>query len=553
MQLRPYQQDLKDRTYAAWQQGHRNVLAVAPTGSGKTVIMASILHDHVGPAMAIAHRQELVSQISMALSREGIVHNVIAQTKLIKWLISEQIRETGQSWYNCSSQVTVAGVDTLIRRHAALKQYLNKVTLWITDEAHHISNNNKWYKACEMMPNARGLGVTATPCRADGAGLGRHVDGLADVMIEGPTMRSLIDDKFLTEYRIFAPPSDLDLGQVTVSDKTGEFVAPQLKKAVQESHLVGDVVDHYKRIAMGKLGVTFATDVETATEIAAKFNASGVPAEVVSAKTPDSIRTAVLAQFKARKVMQLVNVDLFGEGFDLPAIEVVSMARPTQSYALYVQQFGRALRPMEGNPGKVAIIIDHAGNVVRHGLPDRERIWTLERSKKPASVNPDDDIPLRYCVECTQPYERFLTECPYCGHVPVPEERSTPEQVDGDLTELSPEVLAQMREAVASADEAPELARDRMMYAGAPRPAWMGAMKRIRTRQDAQVALRESMAWWAGYQRSYGRSDRESYRIFYHTFGIDVMSAQALGQPDTIALATRINTRLGAMACQANG
>jgi superfamily II DNA or RNA helicase len=545
LQLRPYQEDVRQKIYAAWQDpGVRNVMPVVPTGGGKTVIFSSILHAHQGYSMSIAHRQELVAQISMSLAREGVAHRVFAPTNLIKFLINEQIRELGTSFYSTNAMCAVAGVDTLLRRADQIRPFLNNVTLWIQDEGHHVLQTNKWGKAAELMPNAFGLAPTATPIRADGKGLGRHADGLMDRIVEGPSMRWLIDNGYLTDYRIFAPPSDLNLESVDVSKVTGDYNPNKLKKAVQESHLVGDVVEHYLRIAPDKLGVTFATDVETATEIANKFNQRGVPAEVVSAKTPDHIRAQVIRRFRNRELMQLVNVDLFGEGFDLPAIEVVSMARPTQSYSLYAQQFGRALRIMEGKD--VAIIIDHAGNVVRHGLPDSEREWSLDRrGSKPRAKKPDDEIPLRYCPECTQPYQRTKTECPYCGHHPVPADRSRPEYVDGDLFELSPTVLAEMRAAVAKASETPEQTANRMRYAGAPEAAVRSMLKKSGAARDARAALKESIAWWAGAQNALGRSDAESYRLFYHLFGMDVLTAQTLGSADTLELADKINHYLG--------
>lgn len=542
MQLRPYQQKAKDDIYNSWACGHRNVMAVLPTGAGKTVLFSDIAREHQGAACTIAHRQELVGQISIALNRNEVPHKIIAPTKLIKYLCTEHMADSGRSFYDPNAQCAVAGVDTLIRRHSQFQNWMQQVTLWVTDECHHILADNKWGKACELFPNARGLGVTATPTRADNRGLGRHADGLIDDMIIGPTMRDLIKDGYLTDYRIFAPPSDLDLSEVNTT-ATGDYNQQKLKKAVQQSHLVGDVVSHYKRIAPGKLGVTFATDVETATEISVRFNQAGVPAEVVSAKTPDSTRNEIIRRFRARQILQLVNVDLFGEGFDLPAIEVVSMARPTQSYSLYVQQFGRALRTMEGKD--VAIIIDHAGNVVRHGLPDREREWTLDAgAKSPRSKNPDEDIPLRYCVECTQPYERYHKYCPHCGHYPEPAGRDKPEYVDGDLMELSPEVLEEMRLAVATADEDPLAVANRMRFAGAPEPAWRSAFKKITNRQEAQTALRESIGWWAAIQNRRGFNDNQSYRKFYHMFGIDVLSAQSLGRPEALELANKVNNYL---------
>jgi superfamily II DNA or RNA helicase len=546
MILRPYQQDVKDLIYNAWNEGHRNTMAVMPTGAGKTVVFGSVLNDHQGASCAVAHRQELVGQISMSLARYGVRHKIIGPIKVVKYIINEHMVELGTSFYDPNAQCGVAGVDTLLRRADKLKHWLNQITMWVQDEGHHILRENKWGKAADLMPNARGLAVTATPIRADGKGLGRHADGLMDTLVEGPSMRWLIDNNYLTDYRVFAPPSDLDLRDVTISQATGDYNPVKLKKAVQRSHLVGDVVGHYLRLAAGKQGITFATDVETATEIAVQFNQAGVRAEVVSAKTPERLRNHIMRQFRNKELHQLVNVDLFGEGVDIPAIEVVSMARPTQSYGLYVQQFGRALRPMDGKTH--ALIIDHASNVIRHGLPDREREWSLDsRGSVPRGKNPDDDIPLRYCDNCTQPYERIFKVCPYCGHYHEPEGRSRPEQVDGDLTELTPEILAEMRGELARVNEIPESVGIRMQHAGAPIAAVRGAVKNCRTRQEVQAALRESISWWAGIQRHRGRSDSESYRMFYYLFGTDVLTACTLGKSDAIKLAEKINDYIGAM------
>lgn len=546
MQLRPYQFDLKQAILSAWRQ-HRVVAAIMPTGAGKSALMSSIIHDHVGASCVMAHRQELVSQIALATARFGTRHRIIGPSNVVKFCVSEQRRELGVSFYDPNATVAVAGVDTILARKDQLQGWLNQVTLWAVDECHHLTSSNKWGKAVEMMPHAKGLGVTATPVRADGKGLGSHADGVIDELLEGPTMRWLIDNGFLTDYVIYAPPSDLDLHDVPTSHATGDFNPNKLKQAVKRSHLVGDVVEHYKRYASGKLGVTFATDVETATTIAQQFNNAGVPAEVVSAKSPDHVRQSVIQRFRRRELLQLVNVDLFGEGFDLPAIEVVSMARPTQSYALYSQQFGRALRPMEGK--ERAIILDHAGNVVRHnGPPDRERQWTLDgRVSVPRVRNPDEDIPVRYCVNCTQPYERTKHACPYCGHIPTPGGRDAPEQVDGDLLELTPEAIARLRGEIAKVDEDVLSVTWKARRAGAPEIAIAGMKKQIKLKQEAQSALRESISWWAGLQRAQGRDDRESYKRFFHLFGTDVLSAQTLGRNDALRLAEQINEHIGRM------
>lgn len=543
MQLRGYQQKLQDDTYAAWSQGHKNVCVVLPTGGGKTILLAKIIHEHSGSSVVIAHRQELVGQISLALNREEVPHRIIGPKNVVKFCCDIHYQECGKSFYNPSASCAVAGVDTLIRRGDSLHEWRQSVTLWVIDEFHHCTGNdrvepNKWGQAVLMFPNAKGLGVTATPLRADGKGLGRHHDGVADHMVVGPSMRDLINDGFLTEYRIFAPPNDIDLHDVTISTATGDYSKTKLTTAVRKSHIVGDVVQHYKRIASGKLGVTFATDVETATEIAKQFNEAGVPAEVVSAKTPDRERTAIIRRFRNRELMQLVNVDLFGEGFDLPAIEVVSMARPTQSYGLYVQIFGRGLRIMDGK--KYAIIIDHVGNVMRHGLPDMPREWTLDRRDKRSSSQPDDVIPVKTCVMCTAVFERIYRQCPECGHENEPAGRSSPEQVDGDLIELDAATLAQMRGEIEIANRTPAQVAAELQAKHAPEIGIRAAMKRQTERLQVNEALREALAHWCGSRRSRGMDDSEIYKRFYFKYGTDVLTAQTLPVKDAMTLAEKV-------------
>ena len=539
MKLRPYQQKQVTEIHQAWEQGAFNVMGVLPTGGGKTVEFSEVTNHHRGASCSIAHRQELVSQMSLAMARNSVPHHIIGSDKLIKHIVGLHVQETGRNYYDPSSQHAVAGVDTLIRRKASLQRWCDTVTLWVMDEGHHLLKSNKWGKAAAMFPNAKGLSVTATPCRADGKGLGRHADGLVDTMVEGPTMRQLIDLGYLTDYRIFMPPTDLDVSQVAISAATGDYNPVQLKKQIRKSHIMGDVVGHYLKHTPGKLGVTFATDVETAQEIANNFNQAGVPAAMVHAKTPDRDRFGALRKFANRELLQMVNVDLFGEGFDLPALEVVSMARPTESFSMFCQQFGRSLRILDGKPE--AIIIDHVGNALRHGLPDATREWTLDRAERRSRGEKDPNlIPTKSCNQCTAVYEAIYKACPYCGYVHTPAARSGPEYVDGDLTELSSDVLAAMRGEVERVDEPAEEVRRRMEFGGAPGLAAAGAAKQHRRRQEAQADLRAAILEWGGLQRMAGRPDYESYRRFYWRFGIDVMSAQALGRPKAEELTIKI-------------
>lgn len=560
--LRPFQQKLEADIYAAWQSGAQNVMPVAATGSGKTVVLSKLLSDEPGGSVAIAHRQELVSQISVALARNGVRHRVVGAkrgSQLIRVISALHMAEFGNSYFDANAKTGVGGVDTIIRMDAN-DRWFRSVRLQVQDEGHHVLRGNKWGTVAAMFPNARGLFPTATPLRADGKGLGRHADGLTDAMVLAPTMREIIDMGYLTDYRVIAPPSDIDMSAVSVSSSTGDYNANQVRSAVHKSHITGDVVTHYLKFAAGKLGVTFAVDVEAATEIATAFRAAGVPAEVVSAKTPDALRAAILRQFKARKILQLVNVDLFGEGFDLPAIEVVSFARPTASFSLYCQQFGRALRLMlspeamavhsqltdEGRRAAiaasekpVAIIIDHVGNVVRHRLPDAQRVWSLDTRER-RSNGPSDAIPMRICTNpaCLAPYERTFKECPFCGHYPPPASRISPEFVDGDLTELDEATLAALRGEIARVDG------DAYIPRGAAPPVAMAIRKRHHERRDAQQDLRNTIAWWAGLEHSQGRSESESYRRFFHKFGVDVANAQTLGAREAGELAQRVGLEL---------
>lgn len=551
MQLRPYQDKGLTEIHSAWQEGHRNVVWVGPTGCGKTVIFSEVINRHNGASVAIAHRQELVGQMSMALARDGVRHRVIAPTPLIKAIVGMHTEELGRDFYNPSAKCAVAGVDTIMswsnptsKQHNEMMRWCNQVSLWICDEAHHLLTKNKWGKATDLFPNAKGLGVTATPVRADGKGLGRHADGLFDVMVEGPGMRDLITDGYLTDYRIFCPPSTLDLANVGVG-ADGDYLRAKLGAETRKSSVMGDVIAHYLQWAKGKLGVTFAPDVETATMFSAAFNAAGVRAEVVSAKTPDRMRRSILKQFARREIHQLVNVDLFGEGFDLPAIEVVSMARATESYALFSQQFGRSLRLLEGK--QWAMIFDHVGNVARHGLPDRTRQWSLDRREKKSNPTDPNVIPIRTCLNpnCLAPYEAVYPCCPFCGFKPVPTGRSGPEFVDGDIYELDVATLAALRGEIVKVDQHPDNILNMMQRAGHPYPIAKGAANRHVEKQEAQEALRLSIAWWGAHRQAIGDPDSVSYRRFYHLFGIDVLSAQALGRADAELLTAKVNRSIG--------
>jgi superfamily II DNA or RNA helicase len=558
--LRGYQRDLKAEIYGAWVGGAHTVMAISATGSGKTVLFSNILAEERGASCAIAHRRELVSQMSLALARNGVRHRVVGSKDLIRQIVGIHTLELGASFYDPSARCGVIGIDALPGM-SLTDPWLGQVQLWIGDEGHHFLRENKWGKGVAMFPNARGLLVTATGFRADGQGLGRHADGIADTLVEGPSMRWLIDNGYLTDYRVIAPPSDVDYSNVPIT-ASGDLSPQKLREAVHKStRIIGDVVKHYKKFAAGKLAVCFNVDVAAAEEQVKAFQAAGIKAEVITANTPDGLRQNILMRFRRREIMVLCNVDLFGEGFDLPAIECVIMVRKTESKCLFDQQFGRALRILvdakemaiwdslsiaERKAHIVAsgkthgIIIDHVGNVERHLPPDSIRFHTLNRRDKRARKPPDDVVPIRTClnVECMRTYERIYKRCPYCGTPPEIVSRGDPKYVDGDLEELSLEKLREMRGEIDRIDALPSISPYQT-------PMVQQAIKNNHfERQRAQADLRASIALWGGQQRDLGRSQSEQWRRFFFMFNIDVMSAQALGRKDAQELKARIDEKL---------
>jgi len=536
--LRQGQQKLKAAITAAWAAGHQNVLAVKPTGGGKTCVFSSIVHDEPDEAVVIAHRVELVGQISMALAREEVFHRLVCSDDLVKDLNKQHIEEFGRSYYSASAKIGVASVDTLASNKPEWKAWSLRIKLWVMDEGHHLLKENKWGKAVAMFPNARGLAVTATPCRLDGKGLGRDSHGLMDVMVLGSTVNELIAQGYLSRYRIFVPPSDFDATDIKTT-ASGEFSPKMVDERVKKSHIFGDVVRHYIERASGKLGITFAHSVQAAEAIAKAFNEAGVPAVVITSKTKARLRKKYLRDARLGKLRQLVNVDLFDEGFDLPAIEVVSMARLTNSLSKVMQQIGRALRPMEGKD--YAIILDHVGNIARHGLPDKQRMWSLDPRYIRAKKDPNE-LPLRVCASCTQPFEAYSKECPYCGYKPVPALREDPDTVEGDLTELTSESLDSLRADIAKVDRSAEAIKQGLLHAGKGGVIASAAAKNQRHRQSAQSLLRESMAAWSGCQTL---PMTEQHIKFWNVFGVDALTAQALGKTEALKLAVTINSSIG--------
>ncbi len=549
-----YQQDLINGVRYEWSQGHKSVVVVSPPRSGKTPLMVWLAEPFIKSNQGVvinAHREELVRQLAMTFAEFGYTHNIMAPKDVIADIIRRQYKQFGRSFYDQRALVMIGSVQTINARSSKLTTFAPRVGLWMTDEAHHLLADNQWGKVIKLFPDAYGIGFTATPGRTDRKSLAREQGGVFDTMVKGVTARQLINEGYICDYRIIAPPSSIDRAGIKVGGG-GEFTKKGLLEAKRESTITGDCVKSYLKYTPDQQAVVFAVNINHAIELTEAYREADLSAEMVSSKTPKNVRKLVMDKFERGVFKILVNVDLFGEGLNVEGIEVVIMARPTQSFVLYVQQFFRALT--RGDDKHFGTIIDHAGNVGYfgniYGLPDSYNGWELlneARGKKRNTPFDPDLVKIKTCVECYSPYEAFLPQCPKCGHKDVPAERSSPEHVDGDLVELDLETLAALRGEIERIGRPPVIPNNLRNTA---------AEKRLRnlhvSRQEAQASLCYNISLWAGYWRDCltGREDMVSeltvdsaiYRKFYDEFGIDIMTAQALNTKDATELSERVDT-----------
>lgn len=522
-QLRPYQQDIKIKLYEAWEK-HENVLVVLPTGAGKTVLFSSVVDDLAvqgifktkEPTIIIVHRKELLSQISLTLAGNNIQHSIIAAGSTAKNIIALHRLQYGKMFYNSKANVTIASVDTFNSRIHRYEDLCRSIKLWVCDEAAHALKENKWGRALSLFPNARGLGVTATPERLDKKGLGSDNDGIFDHIIVGVTPRWLIQNKFLSTYKIVAPKSDYEKYLPEVKTNTSDYSKEAMAMASAKSQIVGDIVQNYKKFALGKQTIVFASDIESASRMEVEFIKNKIPAKLLTGNSTDRERYDGVNDFKNNKINVLLNVDLFDEGFDIPAsadkkiVECVILARPTMSLSKYLQMIGRGLRcsPLKDH----AIIIDHVNNVKRHGLPDNDRKWSLDRPERRKAKSL-----IRICVECAAAFDRVETVCPYCDAEVIKKVgegggRVPPEMVDGDLMLIDPDTIREMDQATIL--ESPVSMAQRVS-AAAGIIAGKSAAKKQLHRIDVQNKLKETIALWAGQQSSVGLDDRTIHKMFY--------------------------------------
>lgn len=543
--MRLYQTQLLNNIYYGFHNGAVDVLGSSPTGSGKTRMNAQLLLDfNLVPSAVIAHRQELVSQLSLSMAEAHIRHSLIAPSPLIDLITEKHYKKFGQSFITPEHPIRVGGVRSIRSRIKAGDKWAQQVQIWSQDEGHHVVVDNEWGKARKLFPFARGVGWTATPGRTDGIGLGRGEGGIFDYLAEGPGARDLIDQGYLCDYDLIVPQSSIDENLLKISDNTGEFTKSSADKAVSKSKIVGDTVENYVKYASNKLCLVFAQSIENGIDIAKRFNEAGIRAELLTGDTETGVRSRVLDRFENREIMVIVSVDILGEGTDIPAVECVIFDRPTNSLNLYIQQFGRVLRLLAGK--LVGIVIDQVGNYLRHGLPDSPRIWSLsKRPKGSRSTTADPNvIPLKQCTNCIRAYRRTLMQCPHCQHVPINPGRPSIEQVDGMLVRLDKGTLERMRRKVINVGATESQIYSHLVSSGINRGrATILAHSTMITIQE-QKTLRDTMALWAGYQRDRGIIGTEREALFYLRFGVDVLTAQALKTEDCRKLTSRISHEL---------
>ncbi|MET3710387.1 superfamily II DNA or RNA helicase [Sphingomonas trueperi] len=455
--LRDYQQNLIEGIRERFRTMDRTVLVQLATGGGKTVTSAYMVKTSAARGKRcwwVVHRREIILQASKTFWGMEIPHSLVM----------------GGGIADPDAMVQVGSVQTLARR----LDKLPAPDLIIFDECHHMGASQ--YQAIyEAHPTARVVGLSATPWRLDGRGLGTWFDS----MVQGPSVADLMEQGALCDYRLYAP-SSADVSGIAMSG--GDFKRDDLAKVMDKPSIVGDAVAHYQKLAPGKRAIAFAVSVEHSRHVAAQFQAAGIPAAHVDGSMDSGSRDAIVADFAAGAIQVLTNADLFGEGFDVPAVEAVILLRPTQSLSLHLQQIGRALRPAEGKPH--AIILDHAGNAMRHGLPDDEREWTLDdRPKKKRGAKAE--VPVRQCPTCFRVHAP-APECPGCGYN-YPTQSREIEQVDGELQVVDLDAIrARKRDELKSArtlEQLVELGRQRKYKYPV---AWAGHIMKQRQQWRAQ-------------------------------------------------------------------
>lgn len=436
IQLHQFQHDAIDKTRDSL-RANKSVLLVMPCRSGKTVTASKMIksaQEKGKKVWFVVHRDFLIEQTSLTFNKFGIEHGFIAAGRL----------------FSPQHQVLICSVQTLRNR----LDKLSKPDLIITDEAHHMlaSSYDAYFKWAD---NAKHVGLTASPIRASGQGLNSHFND----MVIGQSVSWLIENGFLTDYKAYAP-SKPDLTGVHI--RAGDYVNSELEAIMDGSAIIGDMVKYWRQFANGLRSLYFAVSIKHSKHIAETFNASGIPAAHMDADTPSWERAELAKKLARKEILVLTNCSIASEGYDLSAqagmevsIECVGLARPTKSLALHIQQSTRSLTPASGKTH--GIILDHSGNLIKHGLPDEEREWSLDAEKRIKKTAGENVTPVKSCKSCLGVFNKSHSSCPYCGSVNMVENRSIKE-IEGALAEVSKRDLIQQRKTARTREELEALA-----------------------------------------------------------------------------------------------
>jgi DNA repair protein RadD len=417
IELRVYQHAVVDRIAAQVDAGKRRVLLVAPTGSGKTIVAAKIVSDAVttgARVLFLVHRRELIHQSSRKLHDAGVDHGIVAANFPAR----------------PGEPVQVASIQTLHARAVRSRVLsLPAAEVVVIDEAHHATADS-WRRILAAYPSAVIIGLTATPARGDGRGLG----GLFETLVECPNIAELIAAGYLVPTKVYAP-SRPDLDGVAV--RHGDYVERQLAERMDRPCLVGDIVEHWHKLAGRRRTAVFATSIGHAVHLRDEFLRSGAVAEHIDGTTPAAERDAILARLASGATEVVTNCGVLTEGWDLPEIGCIVLARPTRSFTLYRQVVGRGLRPAPGKDH--CLILDHSGATLDHGLIEEPVKWVLAPDKHALRESQwaggaGSDRVLTTCPEC-HAVRWQGRPCPACGWRPPPKPKAV-EVEQGDLARL---------------------------------------------------------------------------------------------------------------------
>lgn len=471
--LRDYQKKFIGDIHNEFCKGYKAVCGQSPTGSGKTVIFSYITNGALAQGSRVGilvHRQELILQTSLALSKFEIPNSLIAPSSVIKSAAQIQYRELGRNYIDMYSPCTVASVQTLGRR---LKEFTNYFDFIITDECHH-AVAGQWRNITDANPNAFLLGLTATPERLDGKGLGVEAGGVYQKLVLGPSVKSLIERGFLSQPRVFAPPINFDDSNLRTI--AGDYDVKQLAERLDKPQIIGDAVKHYAKICPNMPAVVFCTTVEHAQHTAEQFCEYGFKFKCIDGTMSDFERRDAIEGLASGRYDGLTSCNIISEGTDIPVVGCAIFLRKTQSLGLYLQQAGRVLRPYSGK--KYSIILDHVRNVETHGFPEDDREWTLEGRKK--RKKDESDLFVRTCPQCYACFPSNLKICPVCGCGEVIKSKRELEYIDAELVEIQRVQKEEERKKANAFYKLIELGKER----GYPNPyAWAKKVQNARKRK----------------------------------------------------------------------